>query len=177
MSAPLPPNERERLQALRRQAILDTPPEAAFDRIARLAARLLEVPIALVSFIDERRQWYKACHGARWRQVGRELTVCTYTILTDALTIVPDLSSDRRFADKPYVTGPAHLRFYAGAPLKSADGFNIGTLCAIDTQSRELGPEPQEALRDLAALTTDELRLRLALAEGRLAAKRLIREH
>jgi two-component system cell cycle sensor histidine kinase/response regulator CckA len=170
MSVPLPPNERERLQALRRQAILDTPPEAAFDRIARLAARLLEVPIALVSFIDERRQWYKARHGAPWREVDRELSVCTYTILTDGLTIVPDLSRDRRFADKPYVTGPAHLRFYAGAPLKSADGFNIGTLCAIDTQSRAFGPEQGERLRDLAALTADELRLRLALAEGRLGA-------
>lgn len=127
MSVPLPSNERERLEALRRHAILDTPPEAAFDRIARLAARLLEVPIALVTFIDAGRQWYKARHGARWQEVGREVSVCAYTILTDGLTIVPDLSRDRRFADNPHVTGPSHLRFYAGAPLKSSDGFNIGT--------------------------------------------------
>src|SRR6202047_1296978 len=170
MSFPLPPDERERLQALRRHAILDTPPEAAFDRIARLAARLLEVPIALVTFIDERRQWYKARQGVRWQEVGREESVCAYTILTDGLTIVPDLSRDRRFADNPHVTGPSHLSFYAGAPLKSSDGFNIGTLCAIDTQSRDFGPEQQETLRDLAELTADELRLRLALAEGRLAS-------
>ena len=170
MSVPLPRNERERLQALRRHGILDTPPEAAFDRIARLAARLLEVPIALVTFIDERRQWYKARHGAHWQEVGREVSVCAYTILTDGLTIVPDLSRDCRFADNPHVTGPSHLRFYAGAPLKSSDGFNIGTLCAIDTQSRDFGPEQQETLRDLAELTADELRLRLALAEGRLAS-------
>lgn len=169
-SVPLPPDEPERLQALRRHAILDTPPEPAFDRIARLAARLLKVPIALVSFIDERRQWYKARHGVPWQQVDRELSVCTYTILTDGLTLVPDLSRDRRFAHLPAVTGPARLRFYAGVPIKSADGFSIGTLCVIDTRSRDFGPEAQEALHDLAALTADELRLRLALAEGRLAA-------
>jgi two-component system cell cycle sensor histidine kinase/response regulator CckA len=170
MSVPLPPNERGRLEALRRQAILDTPPEAAFDRISRLAARLLEVPIALVSFIDERRQWYKARYGANWQEVGRESSVCAYTILTDGLTVVPDLSRDRRFADNPQVTGPSHLRFYAGAPLKSSDGFNIGTLCAIDTQSRDFSLKQRETLGDLAALTADELRLRLASAEGRLAS-------
>jgi GAF domain-containing protein len=107
MSVPLPPNERGRLEALRHQAILDTPPEAAFDRIARLTARLLEVPIALVSFIDERRQWYKARYGADWQEIGRESSVCAHTILTDGLTVVPDLSRDRRFADNPHVTGPS----------------------------------------------------------------------
>jgi two-component system, cell cycle sensor histidine kinase and response regulator CckA len=169
-AAPLPSNERERLQALRRHAILDTPPEASFDRIARLTARLLKVPIALVSFIDERRQWYKARYDAQWQEVARDSSVCAYTILTDELNIVPDLSRDRRFANYPQVAGPAHLRFYASAPLKSFDGFNIGTLCGIDTQSRDFDPEQQETLSDLAALTADELRLRLALTEDRLAS-------
>ncbi len=166
MQAPLPENEQERLAALRRYAILDTPPEESFDGIARLAARILGTPIALVSLVDETRQWFKAVHGIDVRETPRELSFCAYAIHNDELLVVPDATADERFADNALVTNAPGIRFYAGAPVKTADGFALGSLCAIDTRTREaITPEQAQALRDLARLVGDQLELR-RLATG-----------
>jgi len=165
MNAPLPNNERQRIQALRRYAILDTLPEAGFDRITRLVAKLLKVPIATVTLIDENRQWFKSSYGLEARETSRELSFCAHAILHDEMMVVPDATRDARFTDNALVTGDPRIRFYAGTPLQSADGFNLGTLCAIDTLPRQLTGEEREILRDLAAIVTDELELRLALRE------------
>ena len=165
MNAPLPSNEHQRLQALRRYAILDTPHEAAFDRITRLVARLLNVPISTVTLVDERRQWFKSSYGLQARESSRDLAFCAHAILSDDMTVVADATRDERFHDNPLVTGDPHIRFYAGAPLKSADGFKLGTLCAIDTVPRQFSAEEREILDDLAAIVTDELELRLAMRE------------
>lgn len=166
MRAPIPPNENDRLRTLRRHAIADTPPEAAYDRIASLAARVLQVPIALITFIDADRQWLKAAYGTDQREASRETSFCSHTILGDEVVVVPDASRDPRFADNPLVTGGPSVRFYAGAPLAGAGGANMGTLCIFDVVPRELSPAERGILADLAEMATDQLRLRLALIEN-----------
>ena len=170
MDATLPINEHGRLQAVRRHAIVGTPREAAFDRITHLAARLLNVPIVLVTIVDQERLWFKSSYGVDVQETSREDSFCAHAILRDEPTIVPDLWADRRFAGNLLVTGPPYIRFYAGAPLTSLDGFKLGTLCTLDTQPREFSLEQQSILRDLAAITTDELHLRLAILEGKQKA-------
>src|SRR5919199_3380376 len=159
--AALPHNEPERLRALRRYGILDTPPESAFDRITGLAARLFDVPIVLVTLVDEGRQWFKSCYGLDLRQTEREVSFCAHALLADEVLVVPDATRDPRFADNPLVLGPPDIRFYAGAPLKTPDGFTLGTLCIIDTAPRDgLDAGQAATLVDLAALVMDELELR-----------------
>jgi len=171
MVALLPINETERLKTLRRYAILDTPYETAFDRITSLVSRLLNVPIATVSLVDENRQWFKASCGLDQRETSRDIAFCSHAILNDEVMIVPDALLDHRFAKNPLVTGQPGIRFYAGAPLKGFDGSNIGVLCAIDTQPREFSPEQQALLKDLAEIANSELRLRLeTLEKNQLAA-------
>ncbi|MEI9898117.1 MAG: ATP-binding protein [Chthoniobacter sp.] len=165
MSAPLPANERQRLQVLRRYAILDTPPEASFDRITRLVTKLLKVPIAVVTLVDEDRQWFKSACGLQAKETSRDVSFCAHAILTDDVLVVEDATHDPRFQNNSLVTGEMHIRFYAGAPLKSIEGFNLGSLCAIDTRPRHLRQEDQELLRDLAEIVADELELRLAMRE------------
>jgi len=165
MQFPLPPDEVRRLKSLRRYSILDTPPEAAFDRIASLAARMLSMPMAAVTLVDEKRQWFKACSGLDVRETSRECSFCAHTILADDVFIVPDALNDRRFSDNALVTGAPHIRFYAGYPLKAADGSNIGALCVIDTKPRELSAEDQAILRDLGQIGVNELQLRLEILE------------
>jgi PAS domain S-box-containing protein len=161
--ATLPANEPERLAALRRYRILDTPPEAAFERITTLAARLFNVPIALISLVDESRAWFKSCLGFDAQEVPRDATLCSFAVLTDKPLIVPDARLDDRFACNPFVQQEPGVRFYAGAPLLSPDGFNLGTLCLLDNQPRSpLNAEQQATLSDLAAMVVDELELRLA---------------
>ncbi len=167
MDAPLPLNEPERLRALRDYAVLDTPPEAAFDRLVRLAAHLLQVPIVLISLVDENRQWFKACFGLDARQTERKLSFCAHAILTDDVFVVPDAALDARFADNPAVTGPPHVRFYAGAPLKTPGGLNLGTVCAVDTVPRQWSDEQSGLLEDMAAMVVDELELRRAARQVR----------
>jgi PAS domain S-box-containing protein len=162
MRTPLPANETERLQALQRQHILDTPPEAAFDRITRLAAQLFGVPISLVSLVDRDRQWFKSCFGLDLRQTDRQLSFCAHAILSDDVFVVPDATQDERFANNALVTGELGIRFYAGAPLKTRDGFNLGSLCIIDTRPRHFSEQDIANLKDLAALVIDELELREA---------------
>jgi DNA-binding response OmpR family regulator/phosphoribosyl 1,2-cyclic phosphodiesterase len=157
MKGPLPANERERIWALRRLNILDTPPEERFDRLTRLARRLFEVPIALVSLVDSERQWFKSCQGLAVRETPREVAFCAHAILSLDALVVSDALKDERFADNPIVTGEPHVRFYAGQPLAAPDGSRVGTLCIIDHRPRELSESDLEALRDLAALVEQEL--------------------
>ena len=173
-SSPAPPaEETERLEALHRYRVLDTAPEPAFDRIAALAARLFGAPIALVSLVDRDRQWFKSTFGMAARETERAISFCGYAILGDGVMVVSDARQDARFALNPLVTGPPRIRFYAAAPLRSPDGYNIGTLSVIDTVPRDpLPPSERRTLEDLAATVVDELHLRLAVlraeeAEGR----------
>jgi PAS domain S-box-containing protein len=170
MIAPLPANETLRLRELRRYAVLDTPFEAAFDRITRMAARLLNVPIATVTLIDETRQWFKSAYGLKNRETSRDVSFCAHAILDDRLMLVADAALDPRFQRNPLVLGEPHIRFYAGVPLTTAAGYNLGTLCAIDTVPRDFSVEEREILTDLAALVRDELELRLALRDRALQA-------
>ncbi len=160
MPAPLPDDEAARLIALRACQILDTPPEPAFERLASLAAQVLDMPIAAVSFVDRNRQWHKAIVGAPIREIARPAWFCAHAILADGVLVVPDTTADPRFADNPYVTGEPGIRFYAGAPLQTPNGQPLGTLCVLDYQPRQLDARQRHILSDLAALVVDELSLR-----------------
>ena len=157
------PNEQERLAAVRRYNILDTPPDGAFDRVATLAARLFNVPIAIISIVDHDRIWFKSHHGLELEQIGREPGLCASVIMQNDIYSVIDASIDPRTLANPLVAGEFGLRFYAAAPLRTEDGFNIGTICVIDFQVRPALSEPEQAtLKDLAAIVMDGLELRLA---------------
>jgi EAL domain-containing protein (putative c-di-GMP-specific phosphodiesterase class I)/signal transduction histidine kinase/PleD family two-component response regulator len=150
--------ESQRLQALHALQVLDTPEEARFDRLTRLAQQIFRVPIALVSLVDERRQWFKSHAGLDVRETPRELSFCTHAIHHDEVMVVQDARYDLRFQDNPLVTGDPRIRFYAGCPLRLDDGSGIGTLCLIDTVPRFMGVEERTLLADLAALVAKELR-------------------
>jgi signal transduction histidine kinase/ActR/RegA family two-component response regulator len=149
-----------RIEALERYEILDTPPEEEFDDITRLIARICDAPIAIINFIDRDRQWFKSEIGLGLRQTSLDVSVCTQAILQSDLFIVPDTLMDPRFADNPLVTGWPHLRFYAGAPLHTSDGFRIGTLCVSDYRPRGLLDAQKEALKTLARQVMVLLELR-----------------
>ena len=171
-SVPCPPfaaDEEERLAALGRYALLDTAPEPAFDRIASLAASLFEVPLALVTLIDRNRQWFKACQGPAsatlsLSETHRDIAFCAYTILAKDTLVSEDLSLDPRFLDNPLVTDEPNVRFYAGAPLLTAEGHALGSLCLIDFQPRAFSRKKRLALADLAAGVVSEIELRQAAA-------------
>lgn len=164
--APRPANEAERLAALYRLEVLDTPAEEAFDRVVHLAAAVFAMPTALISLVDRDRQWFKAVHGLGVRETPRDAAFCAHAILRGEVCQVSDAQDDPRFADNPLVTGAPHIRFYAGAPLRTEDGYNIGTLCLIDYVPRpDFGPAQREALARLAALTADEFSLRMRQRE------------
>ncbi|MBC8240289.1 MAG: sensor domain-containing diguanylate cyclase [Alphaproteobacteria bacterium] len=152
--------EAERNNALHRYDVLDTPPEESFDRITRLAKTALQMPIVLVSLVDADRQWFKSRQGLDASETPRDISFCTHAIEHDVPFIVRDALKDERFRDNPLVTGAPHIRSYAGIPLKTPDGHNIGTLCAIDTKQRDLSEVEITLLRDLARLVVDELELR-----------------
>jgi sigma-B regulation protein RsbU (phosphoserine phosphatase) len=159
----IPPDEAERLAAVRRYDVLDTPPDGAFDRIASLAARVFDVPIAIVSVVDTDRIWFKSHIGLPdVVQIDREPGLCASAILQDDPWVVTDAGSDPRTLSNPLVAGEFGLRFYAGAPLTTHDGYNLGTLCVIDREPREVTDGERAHLSDLAALVVDELELRLA---------------
>jgi GAF domain-containing protein len=160
MSAPTPQNESKRLKILWQYEVLDTVPEEVFDDLTELAARICEAPIALISLVDEKRQWFKAKVGVTISETSRELSFCAYAITQSDLFIVPDATQDKRFANNPLVTSDPKIRFYAGAPLITPDGHALGTLCVIDKVPRELRPEQKQALRILARHVVTQLELR-----------------
>ncbi|MFA5058574.1 MAG: PAS domain-containing protein, partial [Opitutaceae bacterium] len=160
-SPSIPISELARLSALTRYRILDTPPEAAFDEIARLAALICQTPMALITLLDKDRQWFKAAVGIQAREMPRECSLCTHAIDHPAeLMVVPDAAADERFSQSPLVQGAPHVRFYAGAPLVTAEGFALGVLCVIDRQPRSLSVSQQEALRMLAGQVMSRLEQR-----------------
>ena len=152
-----PEDEENRLRTLRSINILDTPAEERFDRLTRLAKRMFDVPIALVSLIDENRQWFKSCDGLDVRETAREISFCGHAILNNEIFIVHDTTKDNRFADNPLVLNKPYIRFYAGCPLRYIDGSMLGTLCIIDTKPRSLNERDIEAIKDLAELAEHEL--------------------
>ena len=157
---PIPENESERLGALRALLLLDTPPEERFDRIVQFAAREFDVPIALISLVDENRQWFKSRVGLDTCETSREVSFCGHALSMDAPLVIEDALLDERFADNPLVTGPPHIRFYAGAQLRLASGLVVGTLCLIDQAPRRLDEMDLGILGSLRALVVEELTAR-----------------
>jgi diguanylate cyclase (GGDEF)-like protein/PAS domain S-box-containing protein len=151
MAAPNPADERARVEALVALELLDTSPEQEFDAIVKLAAEICGVPIALVSLIDEHRQWFKAKVGLDALETPRAISYCAHAIMDDRTMIVPDASLDPRFSDNPWRLGPPHVQFYAGVPLRTSTGHKVGTLCVIDNKPRSLSVAQQVALEALAA--------------------------
>jgi PAS domain S-box-containing protein len=180
--ADLQAREESRLPAVQRYQILDTPPDGAFDRIAAMAARLFKVPIAIISLVDHNRIWFKAHHGLDVTQIGREPGLCASAILQDDAWILTDASVDARALANPLVAGEFGLRFYAGVPLRTHDGFNLGTLCVIDRQPRSVTDEEVRQLNELGALVMDQMELRREAREvvaemTRIAAERDAQSH
>jgi GAF domain-containing protein len=160
MSASKPKNEGHRLKVLWQYDVLDTVPEEVFDDLTDLAAHICEAPIALISLVDEDRQWFKSRVGLTVGETSRDISFCAHAILNSDLLIVPDATKDPRFKNNPLVTGKDRIRFYAGAPLVTPDGYALGTLCVLDKNPRELRPEQQQALRVLAHHVVSQLELR-----------------
>ncbi|MBL0559238.1 PAS domain S-box protein [Aeromonas caviae] len=160
---PTPPDEAERLNLLHALNILDTPSEEFFDRITRLVALILDVPIALVSLVDTDRQWFKSRIGIDANETPREVAFCAHAIAQTTPLIVTDTKQDSRFMSNALVTGNPNIRFYAGVPLRSIGGLSIGTLCAIDSKPRQLSPDEISILVDLAALVSKEMQMREAM--------------
>ncbi len=154
--------EVARINALKRHDILDTPPDGNFDRITKLAAKLLNVPIAIVTLVDTDRIWFKSRYGLEALQIGRDPGLCASAILSDKIYLVEDALKDPRTLANPLVAGSFGLQFYAAAPLKVKDGYNLGTLCIIDKQPRKLSEPEKQILQDLADILIDEMELRLA---------------
>ena len=160
MTAPIPANEKRRLKVLWQYDVLDTVPEELFDDLTELAAKICEAPIALISLVDEKRQWFKSKVGITVNETSRDVSFCAHAIRQADLFIVPDATRDARFAANPFVTSDPKIRFYAGAPLITPDGHALGTLCVIDKVPRELRPDQQHALRILARHVVSQLELR-----------------
>ena len=166
MRASPPCNEPERLAALYRYRILDTPDEQAFDDLVRLASFICDTPIAIVTLIDSGRQWFKAEIGAGIRETTLDASLCAHAILQTGLCVVPDTTQDERFADNPLVMGEPRVRFYAGALLESPDGFPLGTLCVLDYKPRELSDAQKTALASLGRQTMAQIELRQKATES-----------
>ncbi|HSP93175.1 MAG TPA: GAF domain-containing protein [Thermoanaerobaculia bacterium] len=174
--ATAPQNEPERLGALREYEILDTEAEEKFDDLTLLARHICDTPIALISFVDADRQWFKSRIGLTTSQTPRAVSFCGHAILEEDVMVVPDTAADERFADNPMVTGAPGIRFYAGAPLLTSTGYALGTLCVIDRKPRELTAEQLDALRALARQVVAQLELRRRLERERQEAKEAIDE-
>lgn len=153
----LPEDEKARLKTLKSLNILDTPREVHFDHLTRMAKRLFDVPIALVSLVDENRQWFKSCIGLDVRETPREISFCGHAILDENIFVIEDASKDDRFYDNPLVVNEPNIRFYAGAQLRALNGSKLGTLCIIDTRPRQLSDEDIQSLEDLVSLAEREI--------------------
>jgi len=159
-AAAMPKNEGKRLKVLWQYDVLDTVPEEVFDDLTDLAAHICEAPVALISLVDENRQWFKAKVGTPLKETARDISFCAHAILNEELLVISDAAKDPRFRDNPLVTGPQKIRFYAGAPLVTPDGHALGTLCVLDKQPRKLRSEQLKALRVLAHHVVTQLELR-----------------
>jgi len=155
-----PANEEARIIALDKYAILDTDPEQSFDDLTLLASYVCETPIALISLVDEDRQWFKSRVGLDATETSRDIAFCSTAILQSDVFVIPDALADERFRDNPLVVSDPHIRFYAGAPLINEDGYALGTLCVVDRTPRELAPEQKEALKALGRLVLAQLEFR-----------------
>src|SRR5712664_2087118 len=160
MGAPNARGEKKRLQVLWQYEVLDTVPEEMFDDLTELAARICEAPIAMITLVDEDRQWFKSKVGVTVNETSRDISFCAHAICEADLFIVPDATKDERFSHNPLVTSEPKIRFYAGAPLITPDGYALGTLCVIDKVPRELRPDQKQALRVLARNVMTKLELR-----------------
>lgn len=171
MKAPLPENEKDRVAVLNSLGLLDSDAEDFFDRITRIAANVLDVPIALVSLVDSDRQWFKSRVGIAARETHRDFAFCAHTILSDEPLIVENATEDQRFSDNPLVTSEPNIRFYIGIPVKSIKGYPIGTLCAIDNKPRKLEKNKIDILKDLSILVSQEIQHREQIANSVAAVK------
>ncbi|HEX9933250.1 MAG TPA: histidine kinase dimerization/phosphoacceptor domain -containing protein [Allosphingosinicella sp.] len=172
----IPENEADRLAAVRRYEILDTPPDGSFDRVTALAARRFGAPISIISIVDHDRIWFKSHHGVDVQQIGRDPGLCASAILSSDVHVLVDASTDVRSLANPLVAGDFGLRFYAGVPLQTSDGFNLGTLCVIDKAARPVDQAQIDDLKDLASLVVDQLELRLAARQAVAKAELMARE-
>ncbi len=177
MSFPLPSNESERLRELHGYDFLDSAPDEALEEIVNLVKDICEVPIAVISVIDETRQWFKVKVGTETVETLRDVAFCAHAICEASIFLVPDAALDRRFQKNPLVTGDPHIRFYAGAPLLTPSGNALGTLCVIDQKPRELSPQQQRILVVLSRQVVMQLELKRHIAEGRKAEQALARAH
>lgn len=155
--------EQERIEALKRYQILDTPPDGAFDRITTLAATLFRVPIALITLVDTDRIWFKSRYGLDVAQIDRSPGLCASAILSDSTYVVEDARRDPRTLSNPLVAGSFGLQFYAASPLVTHDHHSLGNLCIIDKEPRTFSREEQKILKQLGQIVMDEMDLRLAL--------------
>ena len=161
MTAKPSSREANRLEALRQYGILDTPSESAYNDIATIAAFICDVPIALISFVDSERQWFKSKVGLNVAQTPRDVSFCAHAILNKSIMVVKDVLLDRRFVNNPLVTCAPGIRFYAGVPLVTPSGYSIGTLCVIDRKPREdLSESQKKTLEALARQVVTQLELR-----------------
>jgi GAF domain-containing protein len=160
MKAPVPGAEKKRLKVLWQYEVLDSVPEEVFDDLTELAARICEAPIALITLVDEKRQWFKSTIGITVKETSRDISFCGHAICQSDLFIVPDATRDKRFSHNPLVIADPKIRFYAGAPLVTPDGHALGTLCVIDKVPRELTDDQKQALRVLARHVMTQLELR-----------------
>ncbi len=158
ISPDLSPDEPMRLAALRAMSIVETPLEERFERVTRMAKRLLGVDVAAISLVEADRQWFKSIQGVSTCETPRSISFCGHAILQDGPFIVPDATEDERFKDNPMVTGPPFVRFYAGVPVHSVDGFRVGMMCVNHCEPREVTEEDLQVLKDLAAMAETELR-------------------
>jgi GAF domain-containing protein len=159
LKSPIPNDEPQRMEVLREYKILDTPPEAVYDDIAHVAAGVCDTPLALITLVDGTRNWFKARVGVEEEltESPRDISFCGHAILRKDIFEVCDATFDERFADNPLVASPPHIRFYAGAPLITPDGFKLGTICAIDVRPRRLSEAQRDTLSALSRLVMRQL--------------------